>query len=246
MSSGRPQTLRRSGAPNIAYRATPGKPPGVLFCGGYGSDMTGAKAAALEQHCRSVGRACVRFDYTGHGESDGVFEDCTLTDWVRDSLDIFDAATEGPQVAVGSSMGGWIMLLLALRRPHRVAGLLGIAAAPDFTEDLLPTNRTDDPTRGDPGDAEAEIAMTPAFIESGRAHLVLRTEIPIGAPTRLLHGTDDDTVPWRTSLRLLERLAGDDVALTLVKGGGHRLSEPPDLALLVHTLEELFARVELG
>ena len=216
--------------------------------------MDGAKALALEQYCRRTGRACVRFDYSGHGESGGVFEDCTLTDWIGDALCVLDSVTQAPQVVVGSSMGGWVMLTLALRRAKRVAGLVGVAAAPDFTEDLLPDALDDEAHRQlretgvwrPSGLDGEETAVTQAFLESGRAHVVLKDAIPIRVPVRLLHGTDDLTVPWQRSLRLLERLESADVTLTLLKDGAHRLSEPPELEVLVRTLDALLARLDPG
>jgi pimeloyl-ACP methyl ester carboxylesterase len=241
-------TLTRDGA-TIAFRRTPGRGPGVVFLGGYRSDMTGSKALALEAHCREAGRAFVRFDYQGHGASGGRFEDGTIGSWTEDALAVIDAATEGPQVLVGSSMGGWIMLLAALARPGRVAGLVGIAAAPDFTEDLvwdalgpeargrmLADGRIEEPSAyGDP------YVYTRALVEDGRRRLLLRAPIPLACPVRLLHGMRDPDVPWETSLRLAGRLQAEDVRTTLVKDGDHRLSRPQDLALLLATVEEVAA-----
>ena len=246
------QTLDRGEGATIAYRDSAGKSPGVVFLGGFASDMTGTKAGALEATCRQAGRAFVRFDYSGHGASSGRFEDGTIGGWTEDALAVLDAVCEGPQVLVGSSMGGWIMLLAALARPDRVAGMIGIAAAPDFTEDLMWAGLGEDArsalaTEGvwreasDSGDTP--LAITRALIDDGRKHLVLRGPLPIACPVRLIHGMGDSEVPWTVSLRLAERLQSADVALTLVREGDHRLSGPADLDRLRRTLEALCARI---
>lgn len=216
------------------------------------SDMTGTKALSLESFARERGQAFLRFDYQGHGASTGRFEDGTIGSWTADAVAALDALTEGPQVLVGSSMGGWIMLLTALARPQRIAGLLGIAAAPDFTEDLMwqayPQEVRDTLRRegvyrepSDYGDEPYTITMR--LIEEGREHLLLREAIPIACPVRLIHGVADPDVPWQTSLRLAEQLESADVEVTLVKSGGHRLSEPEDLDRLGKTLEGLLDRL---
>jgi pimeloyl-ACP methyl ester carboxylesterase len=215
--------------------------------GGFKSDMTGSKAVALEAFCRSRGTAFVRFDYQGHGASSGRFEDGSIGLWAADALAAFDQLTEGPQIIVGSSMGGWIMLLTALARPDRVAGLVGIAVAPDFTEDLIwsTLGETDRNTLMEtgvlykPSDYGAPYAYTRHLIEDGRTHLLLRAPIALTCPVRLLHGMRDADVPWRTSQRVAERLTGDDVRITLVKDGDHRLSRDQDIALLCRTVGEL-------
>ena len=246
------QTLSRSDGATIAYRNSAGKYPGVVFLGGLASDMTGTKAGALEAACREAGRAYVRFDYSGHGASSGRFEDGTIGRWTEDALAVLDAVCEGPQVLVGSSMGGWIMVLAALARPERVAGLIGIAAAPDFTEDLMWAGFGEDARRAldtegvwhEPSDyGETPLAITRALIDEGREHLVLRGPIPIACPVRLIHGMRDTDVPWKVSLRLAETLHSADVALTLVRDGDHRLSEPADLERLHRTLDALCARI---
>ncbi|UEM03094.1 alpha/beta hydrolase [Skermanella rosea] len=239
-------TLAHEGA-TIAYRRTEGSTPGVIFMGGFKSDMTGTKAVALESFCRSRGTAFVRFDYQGHGTSSGRFEEGSIGLWSRDALAVFDRLTEGPQVVVGSSMGGWMMLLTALARPERVAGLIGIASAPDFTEDLIwsTLDETDRATLMEtgallkPSDYGDPYPYTRRLIEDGRDHLLLRGTIPLACPVRLLHGMRDADVPWRTSQRIAERLAGDDVRITLVKDGDHRLSRDQDIALLCRTVGEL-------
>ena len=247
-----PHTLGRPGGATIAYCASAGKSPGVLFLGGFASDMTGTKANALEASCREAGRAYVRFDYAGHGASSGRFEDGTIGHWIEDALAVLDEVCEGPQVLVGSSMGGWIMVLAALARPHRVAGLLGIAAAPDFTEDLMWASFGEDARRSlaetgvwlEPSaEGETPLTITRVLIEEGRTHLVLRGPIAISCPVRLIHGTADTEVPWAVSLRLAESLASTDVALSLVEGGDHRLSAPADIERLCRTLEALCVRL---
>ncbi len=239
----------------IAYRQSDGDTPGVVFLGGFASDMTGTKATALEDHCRAAGRAFLRFDYTGHGESSGRFEDGTIGRWAQDALHALDALTEGPQVLIGSSMGGWIMLLCALARPARVAGLIGIAAAPDFTEDLL-WPRLDDAARAaierdgvwrQPSEYDARgYAITRALIEDGRKHLLFDRPIAIHVPVRLIHGMKDNSVPWTTAPRIAATLLADDVTVKLVKDGDHRLSREQDLAILFDTLDALCARIEGG
>jgi pimeloyl-ACP methyl ester carboxylesterase len=243
-----PAILARPDGATIAYRRVAGAPPGIVFLGGFRSDMTGTKALFLEDYCRRRGRAFVRFDYFGHGESSGDVALGTIGRWREDAIAIIDSLTAGPQILVGSSMGGWIMLLAALARPERIAALVGIAGAPDFTEELLwprltPAQREEITLRGrvvlpsayDP----AGYLYTRALVEEGRGHLLLPAPIPLAMPVRLLHGLGDQSVPWQLSLRLAERLASRDVAVTLVKDGDHRLSSPADLARLAQTLDAL-------
>ena len=237
-------------APSIAYHRTPGKPPGITFLGGFNSDMTGVKATWLEGFARDRGHAFLRFDYTGHGASSGAPGEGTIGRWRDDALAALDRLTEGPQVLVGSSMGGWIALLAALARPQRIAGLVTIAAAPDFTEDLIAA-RLGEPERAalardgffaQPSAYGPPYRITRALIEDGRQHLLLRGTIAIDVPVRLLHGLADPDVPWQTSLRASERLAGRDVRLTLIKDGDHRLSRDQDLALIGREIDDLLAR----
>jgi pimeloyl-ACP methyl ester carboxylesterase len=218
-----------------------------MFLGGFMSDMTGTKARALEDYCRARGQAFLRFDYGGHGASSGRFEDGTIGDWVADALAVLDEVAQGPQVLVGSSMGGWIMLLVALARRQRVTAMLGIASAPDFTENLLwdrLTPKAQAQIRKDgvlhlPSGEDDPYPVTYRFIEEGRNHLLLRRPIDLDCPVRLIHGLADTEVPWETSLRLARMLVSRDVELILVKNGGHRLSEAPDLDRLLRTLEAL-------
>jgi pimeloyl-ACP methyl ester carboxylesterase len=234
----------------LAYHRLAGAGPAVLFSGGYTSDMTGTKALALEGWCRAQGRAYLRFDYSGHGRSDGRFEDGTIGSWAADALAIVDrVAPPGPLVVVGSSMGGRIMLRVALARRERVHALLGIAAAPDFTEDLLLPEATEAQRRDlerqgfwlQPSAYGTPYPVTAALIEDGRRQLLLRGPIAIGCPVHLLHGQRDPDVPWQTALQLAERLQSDDVTIELVKAGDHRLSSEADIARITAALARLSA-----
>jgi pimeloyl-ACP methyl ester carboxylesterase len=235
----------------LAYARLPGLGPGVVFLPGFRSDMQGSKALALRDHCAAQGRALLRFDYSGHGESAGRFEDGTIGAWAADAVDAFDALTSGPQVLVGSSMGGWIALLLARARPERVAGLIGIAPAPDFTQALMwpafsEAQRQTIMQAGVlhlPSEYGEPTPVTRALIEDGKRHAMLDAPIPLTCPVRILQGMQDPDVPWRHALRLVEALQGNDVRLHLVKDGDHRLSRPEDLRLLEETLESLLAQL---
>jgi pimeloyl-ACP methyl ester carboxylesterase len=202
--------------------------------------MTGDKAAALAAFCAREGRAMLLFDYAGHGQSGGRFDNGTISAWKSDALAVIDGLTKGPLLLVGSSMGGWIGILVAMARPERVAGFIGIAAAPDFTEAMMWEAMTFEERatlieRGvleQPSDYGDPYAITRALIEDGRTQLVLGGPIPITAPVRLLHGQSDRDVPWEFSLRLAERVVSTDVQVVLVKDGEHRMSRPQDLDLL--------------
>jgi len=248
--SGRSGTLTRPDGATIAYERLAGASPGLVFLGGFRSDMTGTKAMFIDGYCRRHRRAFLRFDYFGHGRSSGDFAEGTIGRWRDDAVAVIDALTEGPQILVGSSMGGWIMLLAALARPDRIAALVGIAPAPDFTQELLPgrltpAQRREIADKGSvvlPSDYDpAGYLYTRALIEDGRRHLLLGAPIPLDIPVRLLHGLADESVPWQLSLRLAERLAGRDLTVTLIKDGDHRLSSEADLARLERTLDELLA-----
>lgn len=231
----------------LAYVASEGAEPGVVFLPGFKSDMGGAKAMHLEAWAKARGRAFLRFDYTGHGASSGAFDEGCIGDWLRDALDVFDARAGGMQVIVGSSMGGWIGLLLALRRPERVAGFVGIAPAPDFTEKLV-WEAFPDAQRSQLLEegrvlipdcyGGAPYPITRRLVEEGRKHLLLDAPIAVSCPVRLLHGMQDADVPWRMSALLMEKLASPDVRLTLIKDGNHRLSRPEDLRLIAGAVEE--------
>ena len=232
----------------IAYNQMPGKSPGVVFLTGFKSDMTGTKALALEKICQNRNQAFLRFDYTGHGQSSGKFEDGTIGDWTNDTILALDNLCNGPQILVGSSMGGWIMLLAALARPENIVGLVGIAAAPDFTEDLLIKNFSESQLDQLQKNGYVKIPncyneepyiISKALLDEGQKHLLLKDEIPIDCPVRLIHGELDQDVPWKTSFRLSKSLRSQDVSILFVKGGDHRMSEPQDLDRLCSTLENL-------
>ncbi|MGH6976066.1 MAG: alpha/beta hydrolase [Stellaceae bacterium] len=240
-----PSILTREDGATIAYHRRRGRGPGIVFLGGFMSDMTGIKALALDRFCESRDQAFVRFDYFGHGQSSGAFADATVSRWRDDALAVFDTLTDGLQVLVGSSLGGWIMLLLAAARPQRIKALIGIAAAPDATEDLMwaqfppavrQTIEREGAARIPSAYSEQGYLITRRLIEDGRRHLIMRSAIAFDGPVRLLHGMRDDDVPWQRSLALAERLAAADVRITLVKDGDHRLSRDADLALLMQTL----------
>ncbi|MFQ6550422.1 alpha/beta hydrolase [Aestuariibius sp. 2305UL40-4] len=235
----------------LAYERTEGDGPGVVFLGGFKSDMTGTKAVHLEEWAKARGRAFLRLDYGGHGASDGVFEDGSIGDWYEDALAVIDAVTEGPQVIVGSSMGGWISLLIARERPALVAGLVTIAAAPDFTEDgswagFSDTQRAELESAGVvlvPSEYGDPYPITKRLIEDGRTRLVLRTPLALDVPVRMLQGTADADVPMEWALRLLAHVEGSDVHLRLVKGADHRFSGPDELALIEGAVEEVLGRI---
>ncbi len=231
----------------LAWRRVPGRGPTVVFLPGFASDMAGAKAEALAAWCAAHGQSFLRFDYSGHGESGGAFADGSIGRWRDDALAVIDAASAGELVLVGSSMGGWLALLVALTRRDRVAALVGVAAAPDFTEALIwqalaPSEQHALMTRGRiqvPSAYGPPLTLTRAFIEDGRRHLLLSAPVALDFPVRLLHGQRDTEVPWETAPRLAARLTGADVQVLLVKDGDHRLSRPADLALLFGLLAPL-------
>lgn len=236
----------------LAYDRTEGAGPGVVFLGGFRSDKEGTKALALEDWARRRGRAFLRFDYSGHGSSSGDFLDGCIGDCFEDARAAVLGLTDGPQVLVGSSMGGWIALLLARAHPQKVAGLVTVAAAPDFTEDAMwagfsQAQRLALSTRGQvelPSDySDAPYVITRRLIEEGRDHLVLRTALDLPFPVRFLQGTDDLDVPVTTALNLLEHARGPDMRLTVVKGADHRFSTPECLRLIEKTVEKVLVRL---
>jgi pimeloyl-ACP methyl ester carboxylesterase len=242
--------LTRDDGATIGYRRRDGKSPGVLFLCGFNSDMSGTKAESLDAFCAARGHSFVRFDYFAHGVSSGDFADVTIGRLLGDTLAVIDKLTEGKLVLVGSSIGGWLLLLAALARPERVKGLIGIAAAPDATEDLIWQRlsfelREDVITKGAvhvPSKySEAGYLITRKLIEEARDHLVMRAPLEIDRPVRLLHGMMDPDVPFETSLTLADRLSGNDVQVSLVKDGDHRLSRTQDIELLLRTLTALLA-----
>ncbi|RMB12695.1 alpha/beta hydrolase [Eilatimonas milleporae] len=236
----------------LAYHHTPGATPTVVFLGGFMSDMTGSKATTLEEHCRARGQAFLRLDYSGHGASSEKFEDGTIGLWAEDAAAVIDAAVgaDGPLVLVGSSMGGWVALLLARRWPLRVRGLVGIAAAPDFTERMWTHELNDDLRATILRDGFVKIPsdygpdpyiFTRALFDDGRKNSVLTGPLPVAGPVRLLQGMQDADVPWETAVTLAEKVDSPDPALTLIPAGDHRLSTDQDLARLTRTVDEILA-----
>ncbi len=228
----------------LAYRLRRGSSPTLLFLPGYASDMDGAKAVAIDAFAGRRGLAMLRFDYSGTGSSGGSFADGTLDVWIDEALAMIDKLTEGPLVVVGSSMGGWIALHLAIRRPDRVQALVGIAAAPDFTnwgftaeqkQALLGKGRIE---RSNPYGGDSQLT-TRVFWESGQALRLLDAPIAVDCPVRLVHGDADRDVPVAVALQLMERLRSADVQLNILKGGGHRLSEPREIDAIVRTIAAL-------
>ena len=234
----------------IAYRLTPGVGPAVVFLGGFKSDMEGTKAVFLEDWAIAQGRAFLRFDYSGHGSSDGAFTDGSIGNWTADTRAAL-GLIDGPVVLVGSSMGGWISLLLARAIPDRIAGLVTIAAAPDFTQDSMWAGFDDaqkaalnrDGQIALPSDYGDPYIITVKLIADGRDHLVLRAPLSLPFPTRFLQGTADADVSQATALRLFDHASGPDIRLTLVKGADHRFSEPACLTLIAANLTQVLARI---
>ncbi|WP_370231799.1 alpha/beta fold hydrolase [Cognatishimia sp.] len=231
----------------IAYHKTEGAGPTVVFLGGLKSDMEGTKAIHLETWCKARGQAFLRFDYSGHGQSSGTFEEGAIGDWHEDTLAAIDALSDGDLVVVGSSMGGWQALLLSKARAGRVKGLVTIAAAPDFTEDGYWANFSDAQkealdTIGHvelPSDYMEPYIITKRMIEDGRNHLVLRDPLPLPFPVRFLQGTNDTAVTRETALRLLDHAESEDMRLTLVRDGDHSLSDPRSLDLITQAITEV-------
>lgn len=244
--------LPRSDGATIAYDQIEGIGPGIVFLHGLKSDRRGTKASHLFDYCKASGRSFLTLDMYGHGDSSGDFIDGSITRWTEDAVAAIDDLTTGPQILVGSSMGGWVMLKAALTRPDRIAGLIGIAAAPDFTETLIWNSLSEDeraeventgrltmPTsyEEDPYD----IGFT--LIEDGRANLLLANPIPFTGPAHFLHGLADEDVPWTVSVQIAECLESTDAHATLVKDGAHNLSRPNDLDLLTRSLRVILEKV---
>jgi pimeloyl-ACP methyl ester carboxylesterase len=240
----------------IAVRARLGSAPGLFWLGGFNSDMQGTKALALDAWAAGQGRACVRFDYSGHGESGGAFIDGTIGRWLEESVAVFEQFCSGRQVVIGSSMGGWLALLLAREMAKRtgrrvsLAGLVLIAPAPDFTEALMwnafsPEVKKEIETNGvwlRPSQYCEPYPITRALIEEGRNHLLLGSAIEVGCPVRILQGAQDPDVPWQHAFALAHRLPADDVVLTMIQDGDHRLSRPQDIARLIAAVAEVSAQ----
>jgi pimeloyl-ACP methyl ester carboxylesterase len=237
----------------IAVRARAGRAPGLFWLAGFNSDMKGTKAIALDAWAAEHGRACVRFDYSGHGESGGEFADGTIGRWLEESAAVFGQFCAGPQIVIGSSMGGWLALLLAREVARRsgvgvsLAGLVLIAPAPDFTEALMwngfsPEVRDEIMTKGvwhRPSQYGDPYPITRALIVEGRNHLLLGSAIEVGCPIRILQGAQDPDVPWQHAFALAQRLPREDVVLTMIQDGDHRLSRPQDIARIVAAVEEI-------
>jgi pimeloyl-ACP methyl ester carboxylesterase len=256
-ATGQPPTFialgQGSASRRIAVRARAGGSPGLFWLGGFKSDMMGTKAVALDAWAAERHRACVRFDYSGNGESGGDFIDGTIGRWLEESVAVFEQFCAGPQLVIGSSMGGWMALLLARELARRqadrasLAGLVLIAPAPDFTEELMwkrfsPQARHDIETRGvwlRPSEYGEPYPITRALIEEGRRHLLLGSAIEVGCPVRILQGAQDPDVPWRHAFALAHRLPADDVVLTMIQDGDHRLSRPQDIARIIAAVAEI-------
>jgi len=240
--------LERPDRPRLAYHQTQGRGPTIVFLPGYASDMSGTKAVAVEQWARETGRAALRFDYAGCGESDGAFEDQGLADWRDDALAMIDLVA-GPVVLVGSSMGGWIMLLAALARPSQVVGIVGIAPAPDFTDwgfsDAQKMAMLSDGRIEEPSDySDQPTVTTRTFWQSGEANRLMHDPIALDMPIRLVQGQRDPDVPWERTVRLAGLIAGEDVQTWLIKDGDHRLSRPQDIAMILRAIEDVFGEIE--
>ena len=232
--------LERDGAPPLAWRRVEGAGPTLVWMGGYRSDMTGTKAEALAAWAAETGRAFLRFDWRGHGESGGRFEEATVSDWRADALAVLDRLVDDPAVLVGSSMGGWVATLAALARPERVAALVLVAPAPDFTSALVEpqltaTDRAALARDGVWTDAEGQ-PYSAALLEDGARWTLLPGPVEVRCPVRILQGRADQSVPWRHALAFAEALSGEDVVFMLVKDGDHRLSRPQDLDRLIATV----------
>jgi len=252
--SSEPSQLERTEGGTIAYHHSSGEGTGLLWLGGFNSDMDGTKVLALEEWAHAAGRPTTRFDYFAHGQSSGDFRDGTISRWRDDALAMIDEVTSGPIILAGSSMGGWLTILAALARPDRVAGIVLTAPAPDFTEDLMWANFPEEvkaqimekgewlqPTEYDEFEP---YPITKRLIEDGRNNLVLGGEIAITCPVRILQGMEDPDVPWQHALRLAEKLKTDDVSVNLIKDGDHRLSTEQNIARLIDTVESLAWEVD--
>ncbi|XP_058919589.2 LOW QUALITY PROTEIN: palmitoyl-protein thioesterase ABHD10, mitochondrial [Kogia breviceps] len=244
--------LSRPDLPNLAYKRLKGKSPGIIFIPGYISNMNGTKALAIEEFCKSLGHAYIRFDYSGVGNSDGNLEECTVGKWRKDVLSIIDDLAEGPQILVGSSLGGWLMLHAAIARPQKVVALIGIASAVDGL--VTQFNQL-------PVEAKKEIemkgvwSMPSKYSEEGAYHIqysvikeaehycLLHSPIPVNCPIRLLHGMKDDIVPWHTSMQVADRVVSTDVDVILRKNSDHRMKEKADIQLLVYTIDDLIDKL---
>lgn len=239
----------------IAYTQQPGNGVGVVFLPGYRSDMASTKATALAEFCAAQGIPLTRFDYFAHGASEGEFIDFTIGQALADVLEVLDYLATGPQILVGSSMGGWLGLLAATARREQVRGLVGVAAAPDFTTRILHGKMTEAQREEIQREGviyvhsdyyQNDYPMTLKFIEDGNAHAILDHPIPLEIPIHLLHGQRDDEVPWETALMIADRVISDNVTVTLIKDGDHRLNREEDLQKLLDAVEKVVRRAALA
>lgn len=242
--------LESSRGYRIPYHTTQGEGPGVLFCPGYRSDMHSTKATALADWCKTNNVPLTRFDYHGHGKSEVDFMEFTIGNAMQDVLEILDHVASGPQIIIGSSMGGWVALNAALERKSQVRGLIGIAPAPDFTERRMYPQMTPEQRRELDEEGviwahsemtDSDYPITKRFIEEARSHLMLDDIIALEIPVHLLHGQQDDSVPWESSLLLADKIMGDEVTVTFIKDGDHRLNRPADLGLMMDALGRMLA-----
>lgn len=246
------QFLNRPDLPKLAYKRLKGRNPGVLYLPGFAATMKTDKALAVEDFCKSLGHSFVRFDYSGCGASGGNFSDSTVSSWKKDVLAIFDELTEGPQILVGSSMGGWLMILAAIARPERVAALVGIAAGADYLVTAfgqLPLEtKKEIEERGEwylPNmQMEDGFYKIPySFIKDAENHCVLHSTIPITCPMKLIHGMKDEHIPWQVSLKIAENVLGSDVDLILRKQSKHKMIEKDDVKLIIYTIDDLIDKL---
>ena len=248
-STGRMST---AGGHTLAYDQMRGTAPGIVFLHGLNSDRRGNKVNALAAFCQTRGYGLLKYDMFGHGESSGNFQDGGPSRWRDDAVAVLDQLTDGPQILVGSSMGGWIMMLTALARPQRIAGLIGIAAAPDFTNEMIDKTLTSTQREQLKRDGIVDLVspyddkpmhIGQHLIADGNRNLILEGPISVSCPVRLLHGQQDESVPWQRPMMLAERISGSNVEVTLIKDGDHRLSRDQDLALLTHTLDRMIEQI---
>ncbi|EPY73237.1 mycophenolic acid acyl-glucuronide esterase, mitochondrial precursor [Camelus ferus] len=244
--------LSRPDLPNLAYKRLKGKSPGIIFIPGYISNMNGTKALAIEEFCKSLGHAYIRFDYSGIGNSDGNLEECTVGKWRKDVLSVIDELAVGPQILVGSSLGGWLMLHAAIARPQKVVALIGIAAAVDslvtqFNQLPIETKKEIEmkgvwsmPSKYS---EEGVYRVQYSVVKEAEHHCLLHSPIPVSCPVRLLHGMKDDIIPWQTSVQVADRIVSTDVDVILRKHSNHRMKEKADLQLLVYTIDDLIDKL---